>query len=358
MADPEVLLRVEGTLGRITLNRPKALNALTRGMVREIDAALTAWESDPAVAAILIDGAGERGLCAGGDIRMIYDTAMAGDLDPSLTFWQEEYPVNARLSRFGKPIVAWMSGLVMGGGVGISAHNRHRVVTESTGLAMPEVSIGFVPDVGGTFLLSRAPGELGTHAALTGGRFGPADVIVLGLADLHIPTARFDELVAGLRDCPDDTVGDLLASLATAPAPAPGQLAEARDWIDAVYAFDTVEAILAAMDRRPEPAAGRAAEQLRRHSPTSLKVTLRALREARRLPDLEACLVAEFRIAAACIAGHDMREGIRAAVVDKDRNPRWSPARLEEATAAIVDRHFADVPYRTLAFSPSRRQPQ
>ena len=354
MGAAQILKRVEGKLGRITLNRPEALNALTLEMVRAIDEILTTWEQDDQISAILLDGAGDRGLCAGGDIRSIFDAIWSGETAPVLTFWSEEYRLNARLSHFPKPIVAVMSGLVMGGGVGISAHVRHRIVTDTTSVGMPEASIGFVPDVGGTYLLSRAPGELGTHMALTGGRVGPADTILLGLADVYIDANRVGDLAMVLRHCSGGQVGEMLSSLASEPAE--GELSKARSWIDGAYAFDDVAMILAALERSGQQMALRAAAQIRRNSPTSLKVTLRALREARRLPNLETCLVSEFRIAAACLAGHDMLEGIRAAVINKDRAPIWSPAHIDEVTQAMVDRHFEDLASAELAFSTSKGQ--
>lgn len=353
--EPEILARTEGGLGRITLNRPKALNALTHDMVRHIDRALTAWELDRAVQAVLIDGAGERGLCAGGDIRAIYDAATSGEYEPAMSFWRDEYRLNARLARYEKPIVSIMSGLVMGGGVGISAHCRHRVVTETTALAMPEVGIGFVPDVGGTYLLSRAPGELGTHVALTGGRVGAADVILLGLADLFVPSYRLPALAGALHDCAVDLVAPLLASFAEEPPP--GELAAARRWIDAVYAGDGVEAIRDNLAGRSEPTAKAALETLDRNSPTALKLALRALRRARELGDLGACLKMELRVAAACLAGHDMAEGIRAAVIDKDRNPRWWPRRIEDVTTEMVEAHFRPIRGPELDFEATPATP-
>ena len=338
MTEAEVLTRLEGGLGRLTLNRPKAMNALTLGMVRAIDAALSVWEKDARVGVVLIDGAGERGLCAGGDIRMFYEARIAGSIEPAIAFWREEYRLNARLKRYPKPIVALMAGTVMGGGIGISAHARHRIVTETTVASMPEVSIGFAPDVGGTYLLSRAPGELGTYMALTAARAGPADAILLGLADLHIPSSRIAAMRNALRQISAEQVEATLRSHATEPSA--GKLASDRDWIDTCYEGNDVEEILKALEARSVPGATAAATEMRRNAPTSLKVTLRALREARRLGNLEACLAMELRFAAACLSAPDMREGIRAAVIDKDRNPRWSPARLADVTPEALNRYF------------------
>ena len=338
MSSAGVLLRIEGSLGHITLNRPDALNALTLPMIEAIDGALTAWEKADVVQTVVIDGTGAKGLCAGGDIRMIYEASLTGEFAPALSFFRAEYQLNSRLGRFGKPVVALMSGLVIGGGVGISAHTAHRVVTGTTSLAMPEVSIGFIPDVGGTYLLSRAPGELGTHLALTGARVGAADAITLGLADLYVDEGRLGELVAALRTCGSAEVGATL--LAFSSEPPQGVLENARSWIDAAYAAADVGEILTALTRAGDEQASRAADEIRKNSPTSLKITLRALREARRLKTLDACLEMEFRIATACLARHDMREGIRAAVIDKDRRPQWSPSTLEGVTTEMVDDHM------------------
>ena len=216
-AEPAVLVRVQDGLGRLTLNRPRAINALSHEMVGLMQTALDAWAEDPAVRTVVIDGAGERGLCAGGDIVAIYAAARAGG-GASIDYWADEYRLDATIAGYAKPVVALMDGIVMGGGVGISTHASHRIVEEGSTVAMPEVGIGFVPDVGGLFLLARAPGQLGLHAALTGARLGPADAIHLGFADDLVPRERRGELLAGL------TSGDVdgtLARLAVAPPPSP-----------------------------------------------------------------------------------------------------------------------------------------
>ena len=339
MSDAEVLARVEGSVGRITLNRPQAINALTLGMVRLIAAALDAWEDDPAVRTILIDGAGPRGFCAGGDIRALWDAVRAGEDLPAV-FWSEEYRLNLRIHRSARPVIAVMDGIVMGGGVGLSAHAAHRVVTGRTTIAMPETGIGFIPDVGGTHLLSRAPGEIGTHLGLTAGRCGAGDAILCGLADLFIPEDRLAQLPAVLQGAADgEQVRAALGSLAEA-APT-GPLAAARRWIEPCYAHDTAEAILAALLARDEPDAQAAAASIRRNAPASVKVTLRALREAPALGGLGPCLERELRLAMACTRRPDFVEGVRAQVVDKDRSPRWTPDTLEAVGPGLVDWYFA-----------------
>ncbi len=320
----EVLVRRQGGLGRITLDRPRAINALTLGMVGAIAAALEAWEAEPAVLAVLIDGAGPRGLCAGGDIRFLHDSVRAGTPERADGFLHAEYRLNARIARFPKPYLALMDGLVMGGGVGISAHGRVRIVTERTRLAMPEVGIGFVPDVGSTHLLSRAPGELGTHAALTGEVMGAADALLCGLADHYVASDRLPALVAALAAC-DDAAALAACVEAHAEAPSPGRYAAEAGWIDACYRHDDVEAILAALRAHPDAAAQAAAARVAGNCPTSVAVALRALRAARSDGRLEPCLEREYRLATALIRRPDFVEGVRAAVIDKDRHPAWQP---------------------------------
>jgi enoyl-CoA hydratase len=335
----DTIIRVERGVGRVTLNRPRALNALTHAMVTEIEGALAAWATDRDVRFVLVDGAGERGLCAGGDIRALYDAEVAGDLSVPATFFRDEYRMNARIARFPKPYVALMDGIVMGGGIGLSAHGTHRVVTERSRLAMPETGIGFVPDVGGTWLLGRTHGELGTHAALTSFQMGADDAILCGLADICVASDKLPALAAALLDCVSaDDIQDCLRRFETAPQP--GALRAAQNWIASCYAHDSVEAILDALHHHAEPAARQAAEEIGRKSPTSLKITLRALREARLQDCLEPCLELEYRLALACMKAPDFREGVRAAVVDKDRNPAWSPARLEDVSPSMVDAVF------------------
>ncbi|MGW4580750.1 enoyl-CoA hydratase/isomerase family protein [Rhodococcus aetherivorans] len=330
----DVLVRVSGGIGRITLNRPKAINALNYDMVKATAAALGEWAGDDSVRAVVVDGAGERGLCAGGDIVSIYHDARDGGTG-SQDFWRDEYILNAAIGRYPKPYVALMDGIVMGGGVGIAAHGNVRVVTERSTIAMPEVGIGFVPDVGGTWLLSRAPGELGTHLALTTGRMMAGDAIALGFADHFVPSEALDKFVAALES---GTVDEALAEFAQ-PAPESPLLAQ-RSWIDAAYSAPTVEEIVARLQAAEEPEARAAAEQILGKSPVALKVTLRSVRHARELGSLEEVLNEEYRVSLASLRSHDLVEGIRAQVVDKDRNPAWSPATLADVTDADVDAYF------------------
>lgn len=349
MQENDVIASANGALRRITLNRPKALNALTLDMAVKMTVLLDDWAMDQAVGAVLIDAAGDRAFCAGGDIRALYDAGKSGG-DLPLQFWSTEYRLDLIIARYRKPIVVVMDGVVMGGGVGISAHASHRIVTERSAVAMPEVGIGFFPDVGVAYLLARAPGFAGTHIALTGDRMNAADAMFAGLADFHIATADIGALPAALEHC--RSAQDVEAQLvALASPPAPGQLEPSRQWIDRCYGADDVETIVTTLRQASEPTAQTALATILTKSPTSLKVTLRNLREAAQFPDLEHAFVHDLRIAMACIAGHDFIEGVRAAVVDKDRNPRWRPDRLEDVTEDIVDRHFRSLGERELTFA-------
>ncbi|WP_328897985.1 enoyl-CoA hydratase/isomerase family protein [Streptomyces sp. NBC_00236] len=349
--EDSVLLHTEGRVRHITLNRPRALNALDHAMVLRMGEALDAAERDPSVVAVLLTGAGERGLCAGGDIRSIRDDTLAGGRT-SLDFWRDEYRLNARIARFPKPYVALMDGIVMGGGVGVSAHGSLRIVTERSRIAMPETGIGFVPDVGGTYLLGTAPGELGLHLALTGDAVGAADALLCGLADHFVPSGELPALLTALDTCatPEAVVATAERYAGTAPA---GELSAHREWIDASYAADTVEEIVERLDGCGVPAAKQAAATILAKSPTALKVTLAAVRRARRLNSLEAVLDQEYRVSSTAFTGSDLVEGVRAQIIDKDRNPRWSPAELAGVTDADVARHFAPLGDGELGLGPA-----
>jgi enoyl-CoA hydratase len=329
MTEPEVLIRRQDGLGRITLNRPKALNSLTLGMVRTMTDALLRWRDDDQIQAVVIDGAGERGLCAGGDIRALYTAIREGDLSLPRTFWAEEYRLNSLLAQYRKPLIAIMDGICMGGGIGISAHGSHRVVTERSKVCMPEVGIGFAPDVGGTYLLSHAPGELGTHLTLTGETIEAGDAIHCGLADYYVPSERLPELI--------EEAATGIERFAEEPPPA--ELASHRNWIDEVYSASTVEEILRRLGERQEQKAEFAAKVIGTKSPTSLKVALRELRQARDMT-LEQALDMEFRVSMACAHSSEFIEGVRATVVDKDRDPKWSPSALADVDEQRVRSFF------------------
>ncbi len=340
-ASDDVLIRREGRAGRITMNRPAALNALTLGMVRQIWEALTAWVDDPAVDLVLLDGAGGKALCAGGDVRSLYDSRAQGSALPR-TFWSEEYRLNALIGRYPKPYVALQDGIVMGGGIGLSGHARHRIVTERSRLAMPETGIGLIPDVGGTWLLAHAPGEAGVYLGLTGEAMGAADAIHARFADVLVPSARLPELVERLVDDKGGAVGDVIASLAQKPGPAP--LAERSAEIDRIFGGASVEAMLETLAGTPGEWAQKTAAVLAQKSPKSLKLTLAAIRNARTLGSLEAALNVEYRLCVRLFEDGEFVEGVRALLVDKDRKPKWSPPSLPEVTAELVAAYLAPLP--------------
>ena len=341
VAGEEVIIRRRGTLGHIALNRPKAINSLTLEMVRSIASALDEFAEDPGIAAVLLTGEGERGLCAGGDIKAIQASASKHD-GWAETFWREEYRLNAVINGYSKPYVAIMDGVTMGGGVGLSAHASHRVVTEKTRLAMPETGIGFFPDVGASWLLSHAPGEVGTYLGLTGQMIGAADTMLAGLADHYVATTRLEVLYAALEALPADAsfeqVGDVIESFEDA-APE-GQLSDHKPLIDRFFGESSMEAIIAGLKADESAFAAETLATLETRSPTSLKVTLAMLRAGRQSRDLETCLEREFGGTASTVISHDFHEGVRAAVIDKDRNPKWQPRRLDDVGEDIVEAYL------------------
>jgi enoyl-CoA hydratase len=338
----DILFERRGAAGLITLNRPQALNAVTHTMVLALRAQLDDWGNDPAITRVVIQAAGTRAFSAGGDIRALYDLGQAGRHDEALQFWRDEYPLNVAIKNFRKPYVALIDGLVMGGGVGVSVHGSHRVAGDRFQFAMPEVGIGFFPDVGATWFLARMPGETGTYCALTGERFGSADGCAAGLATHRIPSARFAALLDGLTGTV--SVDALLAAFAE-PA-GEGPIFARRDVIDRLFTGDRVEDILAALEREAASGAAdaawavQAAATIRAKSPFSLKLALAQVRRGQAW-DFETCMRTEFRIVSRVIHGHDFYEGVRAVIVDKDNRPRWRPAALAEVSEAEVERHFA-----------------
>jgi len=342
MSEPEILFERRGTAGLVTLNRPKALNAVTLDMVRALTQQLRQWADDPAVTRVVLTAAGDRAFSAGGDIRELYEAGRAGKHAEALTFWREEYQLNARIKRYRKPYISLIDGIVMGGGVGISVHGSHRVAGDRFLFAMPEVGIGFFPDIGATWFLPRLPGELGAFCALTGERLATADGVAGSIATQRVPSARLPELLDGL--CGAVSVDALLAAFAEPVQPGP--VTAKRTAIDRLFAFGRVEDILAACDR--EAAAGKAdagfaratAATIRTKSPLSLKIALAQVR-AGRFMSFDDCMRTEFRIVSRIVYGHDFYEGVRAVIIDKDNKPVWRPASLGEVTAAEVERHFA-----------------
>lgn len=347
-ASDEVLIRREGRAGRITMNRPQALNALTHAMVGHIWNALLEWRDDAAVELVLLDGAGERALCAGGDVRSLYDARGEGS-GPARAFWREEYRLNALIGRYPKPYVAVMEGIVMGGGIGLSAHGDHRIVTERSRLAMPETGIGLIPDVGGTWLLSHAPDrrgmsrETGTYLALTGRQFNGTEAVDLGFANVLIPSGRVPDTLA-LMIAEGHPDGAMMRNNSTIDEAPKSTLLELAPSLDAAFAFDRMEDILAALEGMPGEWAARTLAELRTKSPLALELTLAALRRARGYVSLEECLNMEYRLTVRLYEHGEFLEGVRALIVDKDKSPEWNPARLQQVTPAMVEAFFAPLP--------------
>lgn len=340
----DVLLRKDGSIGHITLNRPKALNALTHDMCGSIYDALRDWAGDSGIHAVLIDAVPGRAFCAGGDIRSIYELGRT-DLPAAESFFATEYRLNAAIHHFPKPYIALVNGITMGGGAGLSVHGSNRVVTENTSFAMPETGIGLYPDVGGSYFLSRLPGEIGTYLGLTGARIGPADMLWLGLATHYLPSANMGLFASRLAL--GEPLRSVLATMAEPPPDLP-PVAPYAARIDAAFGDDSVEEIIARLQNAGDWERW-IAESLATRSPTSLKLTLRALREARNL-DFDECMRMEYRITLRVLRGHDLYEGVRAILIDRDQHPRWSPESLEKVTNGQIDGYFASLEDKELGF--------
>lgn len=338
--EAEVLFERRGHLGLITLNRPKALNALTLAMVRAIHPLLEAWARDPGVTAVAIQGAGEKAFCAGGDIRALYDSGKAGT-SLAIDFYREEYKLNTAIKRFPKPFVALINGIVMGGGVGLSVHGTYRVAGERILFAMPETGIGLFPDVGGTYFLPRLPGKLGLCLGLTGVRLKLEDALWAGIATHYVPQERHAALLYALAEAEKpEHVHGWIAEHHVDPDKAP--MAAHRDLIDRAFAHDTVEAVIEALAKETGDFAQGLLSAMKKASPTSLKVTNRQLREGARL-SFEECMKLEFRLTNRFMRGQDFYEGVRAQIIDKDQAPRWAPASLDAVSGANVESYFADL---------------
>ncbi|MGZ5802831.1 MAG: enoyl-CoA hydratase/isomerase family protein [Xanthobacteraceae bacterium] len=341
-AEPEILHERRGAAGVITLNRPRALNAVTLVMVRELRRLLDQWRDDPAVTRVVVMGAGDRAFSAGGDLRQVYELGQGGRQEEALIYWREEYTLNTIIKQYPKPYVSLLDGIVMGGGVGVSVHGSHRVAGDKFMFAMPEVNIGFFPDVGATWFLPRMPGELGTYCALTGERLRADDAVASGVATHRVASARIAELLEAL--CGNVSVDAILSTFA-APS-VRGPVVSLSDVIGKLFSGDTVEGILADLDRAATSGEAHAdwaavtAKTIRSRSPTSMKIALEQVRRGRSM-SFEECMRTEFRIVSRIVYDKDFYEGVRAAIIDKDSAPKWRPASLAEVTAADVERHFA-----------------
>ena len=350
--ESECQIRREGRAGRITLNRPDALNALTYGMVQDIATALAAWRKDPAVQVIILDGAGGRALCAGGDVISFYDASPRGakpDATYAANFWRDEYRLNAAIKHCPKPYVAIMDGIVMGGGVGLAAHGRYRLVTEKTMVAMPETAIGLIPDVGGTWLLGHAQGRCGEYLGLTGARMDGSDAIQAGFADCFVPRGEIAALVARLSDDKGGAIDDIMEAAADNPVP-PSKLASAHALISQIFAEDTVEAMHQMALGTTDPLAQRVASDLASKSPKALKLALAAIRQARSTPTLEAALTVEYRLVNRLYRDGEFVEGVRALLIDKDKAPKWQPATLAAVTPQMISTYLAPLDGEDLTF--------
>ncbi len=336
----DILVIVEGSVAHLRLNRPKAIHALNLPMCEAITAALEDWRADTAIEAIILDHAEGRGFCAGGDIRMLADSG-SGDGSDARAFFATEYRMNHRLFTYVKPIVAFMDGITMGGGVGIALPCRYRVATENTKFAMPETGIGLFPDVGGGWYLSRLPGRIGQYLALTGHRLNGAECLALGLATHYLTADRLDE--AKTRIAADPQAIDATLDALAAPAPDAPLLAH-RDAIDRLFAADDLETILAALDADGGDWAQVQRTTLATRSPQAMKVSLKLLLDGAQMPTFEDEMRQEYAVAVHVVQRPDFAEGVRALIVDKDNAPRWNPATPAEVSDHMIDRIFAPLP--------------
>jgi enoyl-CoA hydratase len=339
MTDDDGDIRIErrGRLGLVTLDRQPAMNALTHAMVMRLRAALDAFADDAAVAVVAVTAAPGRAFCAGGDVRQVYEMGRAGDPRRNL-FFRDEYRLNALIERYPKPYVALVDGVCMGGGVGFSAHGPHRVATERLVFAMPEVAIGFFPDVGGTYLLSRMPSELGLYLGLTGTSIRLADAHLAGFVTDAVPAEALPSIIERLAETGDVDTALAGRTVPVGPAPLAGRLATIA-WAFSAHEIGEILARLDAETGEHAPFAAETAAMLRARSPTSLELTFHALRRARKMSFAE-CMVMEYRLLCHVLDGHDFYEGVRAAIIDKDRRPRWRPAELEDLEVLDIEAHF------------------
>lgn len=341
----DISIRKQGRAGRITLTRPKALNALTYDMCLAIEAALDAWRDDGDVALVVIDAAGDRAFCAGGDIQQIYERGRAGDYGHARRFWSDEYRLNAKIYEYPKPYVAMLQGFVMGGGVGISCHGSHRVTCNSTQVAMPECGIGLVPDVGGSLLLAQAPGRMGEYLGTTGARMGPDDAIYAGFADCYVPQLKWPALIAALVE-----TGDPGVIAAQAGTPPPGALRDLSARIDTVFNGDTLADILTALRAGDDEFARDTLHGLTRNAPLSMACAVEMLHRLRGSGAvIRQALDLEYRFTCRAIESGDFLEGIRAAIIDKDRKPNWKHG-LDTLPAQAVAQMLAPLGADALTF--------
>ena len=339
MSEPEVLFNVEDAVGVITLNRPQVLNALTFDMVLQMDRQLVVWAKDPAIKAVMITGAGDRAFCAGGDIKTVAMAVKDGGREREVMgeFFRAEYTLNHRIFTFPKPYISLINGIVMGGGKGVSAHGSHRIVTENTVFAMPEATIGFFPDVGGGYFLPRCPGQTGTYLALTSKRIKTFDTLYIGFATHSISAAQMPKLRAAIAAAPQNL--DVLLKQFSAQSADESEIAPYREKIDRYFSHDHVEEILADLEKDASAWAVETLKALNSVSPSSLKITLKQIRYGAKMNFAEV-MTMEYRLSQACLDRPDFYEGVRAALIDKDRQPRWNPATVADVKDADIDACF------------------
>jgi enoyl-CoA hydratase len=351
MSEAEVLFERRGAVGLITLNRPKALNALTHAMCLQMKVQLDVWKDDNEVLCVVVRGAGDRAFCAGGDIRTLYESGKAGT-PYALDFYRDEYVLNATIKHYPKPYIALIHGIVMGGGVGVSVHGFYRVVDPTTTFAMPETGIGLFPDVGGSYFLSRCPGEIGMYLALTGARLKADDLLYAGIATDADTERDHDVIIAALAS--GQPSGNLMSEVTGHYVVQQEQegrglppLAEQRENIDRIFSARSVEEILDRLDADESAWAAGTAKTIRAKSPTATKLAFRQIREGKTL-DFDDCMRMEFRMVNRVVAGSDFYEGVRATIIDKDQAPKWQPARLEDVSDKDIDAYFAPLGDREL----------
>lgn len=341
----DLSIRKDRNAGRITLTRPQALNALSQAMSIAIQKALDGWAEDPEVKLVILDAEGDRAFCAGGDLALIYHDAKDNRGEETIAFWQQEYELNATIAAWPKPVVAFMQGFVMGGGVGLGGHASERIVCETTQVAMPECGIGLIPDVGGSFILSRGPGALGEYLGVTGARMGATDAIHAGFANRFVPQAEWPRLIETLAA----TGSTACLEVETHNAPE-GQLAAQADLIDRVFSAPDMEGVAARLETETGELAESARKAIARNSPLSMHTTLALVRRVRGLDSLRQAIGLEFRAAARALLEGDFVEGIRAQIIDKDRTPHWKHASLDAVTPGEVARMLRPFDKSSLEF--------
>ena len=344
MSAEEVFFEKRGSLGLITLNRPNALNALTLGMVREIHPKLKSWEDNESIKTIAVTASGDKAFCAGGDIRALYDWGKSGD-ENATGFYYEEYQLNQLIKSLRKPYVSLVNGIVMGGGVGVSVHGSHRIAGENYSFAMPETGIGLFPDVGGSYFLSRLKYNSGMYLALTGSRIKASDAIELGIAEYYIESKNYKGILSQLSagESPDTILSSYNFNI-------PSLIAPNFQQINELFGGDTIEEIFEKLETNKSDFSQKTLNTLKSKSPTSLKITFKQIREGSKL-DFEECLRMEYRMVSKVMSDHDFYEGVRAIIIDKDNNPRWSPSSIREVTEENIDKFFMNLKEKELIFN-------